>query len=123
MELPYRNCKYVGCTNLTQGKYCEEHQEVVVKRYDNRASASKRGYNYKWQRYARSYLLANPLCVSCMKRGIVNVANVVDHTTPHKGNAELFWDIRNHQGLCFTCHNQKTAKEDMGTWDTHKGLN
>jgi 5-methylcytosine-specific restriction protein A len=38
----------------------------------------------------------------------------VDHIVPHKGDMRLFWDPRNHQGLCERCHNSKTAREDGG---------
>jgi len=44
------------------------------------------------------------------------MATVVDHITPHKGDNDLFWDRANWQSLCESCHNRKTAAEDMGAW-------
>ena len=36
------------------------------------------------------------------------------HVTPHKGNRELFWDIRgNWQTLCARCHGRKTKSEQL----------
>lgn len=58
-----------------------------------------------------SFLMANPLCNHCG-----GVATVVDHIKAHKGDKTLFWDVTNWQSLCESCHNRKTAKEDMGRW-------
>jgi len=44
------------------------------------------------------------------------LATVVDHITPHKGDNDLFWDRANWQSLCESCHNRKTAADDMGRW-------
>lgn len=52
----------------------------------------------------------------CLRAGRLVPATVVDHITPHKGNSELFWDSANWQSLCESCHNRKTAGEDMGAW-------
>ena len=36
---------------------------------------------------------------------------MVDHITPFRGDWALFIDPANHESLCETCHNRKTAKE------------
>nr|WP_211224439.1 HNH endonuclease signature motif containing protein [Eremococcus coleocola] len=56
------------------------------------------------------------MCEECKKHGRTTVATVVDHIVPHKGNKKLFWDSNNHQSLCESCHNRKTASKDMGGW-------
>lgn len=100
-------CKHAGCRELTHNVYCEKH-----KRYrDDRKNAYQRGYNARWNRYRRTFLMNHPLCARCGK-----MATVVDHITPHKGNKSLFWDVNNHQALCEKCHNRKTRLEDMGSW-------
>ena len=38
----------------------------------------------------------------------------VDHKIPHRGNWDLFTDLKNLQGLCRSCHARKTAAEDGG---------
>ena len=41
-------------------------------------------------------------------------ATVVDHIKPHLGDYGLFWESDNHQSMCKTCHDIKTATEDGG---------
>ena len=60
-------------------------------RSDKRTS-SERGYNSKWRKARETYLWSNPLCVMCKEQGKVEVANVVNHIVPHKGDQALFWD-------------------------------
>lgn len=39
----------------------------------------------------------------------------VDHIVAVNGPADpLFWDRKNHQGLCESCHSYKTATQDGG---------
>jgi len=38
----------------------------------------------------------------------------VDHIIPHKGNWDLFTDLKNLQGLCHAHHAEKTAAENGG---------
>ena len=86
---------------------------------DNRPSAAKRGYNYRWRNANRTgaadyYLKKNPVCVDCQKENIVKQATVVDHIIPHKGDMVKFWQQSNWQSLCKQHHDIKTASEDGG---------
>jgi len=69
-------------------------------------------YTYKWQKARDHYKRLNPFCVRCGKPVFV-----VDHIIPHRGDAQLFWDMDNWQSLCETCHNsfkqrfEKTGKQ------------
>ena len=83
-------------------------------RGEQRRTAAQRGYGHRWQVARLEFLRAHPLCVLCEAAGLLTAATVVDHITPHKGNYDLFWDQRNWQPLCRTCHNRKTATEDGG---------
>jgi 5-methylcytosine-specific restriction protein A len=74
-----------------------------------REKTAERGYGGKWQRYRLGFLDENPLCAECAKANRVEVATVVDHIEPHRGNQELFWRRSNHQPLCKPCHDSKTA--------------
>lgn len=105
-----RMCSYPGCPNLVLSGRCAEHKRVEPVR----ESALSRGYNYRWQKYRKGYLINNPLCVKCLEDGDVTKATVVDHVIPHRGDALLFWDRDNHQALCKRHHDIKTAKEDGG---------
>lgn len=54
-------------------------------------------------------LQANPLCVMCQAKNKVEVATEVDHIKPlFKGGTDAFDNL---QGLCSTCHADKSAQE------------
>ena len=78
---------------------------------DRRASAARRGYDRRWARARAAYLAVHPHCAGCARRGRRAPAAVVDHITPHRGDARLFWDEANWQPLCVPCHNAKSARE------------
>lgn len=77
-----------------------------------RPSARKRGYDRKWQLASKEWLAQprNRLCVC----GCGQVADVVDHRIPHKGDMGLFWDRTNWQPMNRRCHSRKTAQQDGG---------
>ena len=102
-------CRHPGCPKLTDGMYCEGHAKLHA---SDRASASVRGYDSRWEKARKRFLKAHPLCVRCMEQGRVVRANVVDHVIPHRGDAKLFWDEANWQSLCKSCHDHKTMTED-----------
>ena len=88
-----------------------EHEAV---HRGERECSSRRGYDRKWQRARKRFLNAHPLCIECMKQTPPKYtkATVVDHVTPHRGDATLFWDENNWQPLCKPCHDSKTWNED-----------
>lgn len=110
---PLRPCKIPTCHNLSKNAYCEEH---AFTKPVTRSSTSM-GYDRKWRKARKSFLEQNPIC-SC---GCGRFAEVVDHIVPHKGDPVLFWDRDNWQGLTVSCHNRKTAREDMGGWSGKLG--
>ena len=82
---------------------------------DQRPSAATRGYDSRWQRYRVRYLRDHPLCVACLRAGRTTPANTLDHISAHRGNHASFWNPKNHQGLCATCHSgDKQAQEKSG---------
>ena len=120
---PPKGCFTPGCPNLTHGTYCGEHNKEHIRVYDkHRGSASKRGYDHRWAKERKAYLVRNPLCIECMKHDIIHTASVVDHIVPHKGDMVKFWDTKNWQGLCAPCHSVKTAKEDGAFGNPIKGI-
>lgn len=106
---PMKPCKHPGCPKLTEGFYCEEHENL---HRGDRAGAATRGYNRKWQKARTRFLKAHPLCVECQKEGKYVRATVVDHIVPHRGDPVLFWDESNWQPLCKHHHDSKTMTED-----------
>ncbi|MBK0347880.1 HNH endonuclease [Aerococcaceae bacterium zg-ZJ1578] len=103
-------CSKIGCGILTHERFCEKHRK------DTRPSAYERGYDSRWQKARKNYLIAHPFCVECQKDNRMTLATDVDHIIPHKGDKELFWDMDNWQPLCKACHSRKTAKFDMQSW-------
>lgn len=71
-------------------------------------TTAQRGYGSKWQSARLQFLDQNPLCAECQRNGHITPATVVDHIVPHRGNKDLFWNRRNWQALCKTCHDLKT---------------
>lgn len=80
---------------------------------DGRTTA-QRGYGGRWQRARRQFLALNVLCVFCDKAGRIELANVVDHIVPHQGDLKLFWDRKNWQALCKTCHDGEKRRLEHG---------
>jgi 5-methylcytosine-specific restriction enzyme A len=105
----FKPCSSRGCPSLTRERYCDEHHQLN-KQYDkDRGSSAKRGYGSRWRKARIHYLVNNPICVDCGQ-----LATVVDHIIPHKGNYKLFWDRNNWQPMCGSCHSRKTVKKDGG---------
>ncbi|MEY8001598.1 HNH endonuclease signature motif containing protein [Clostridium sp. Mt-5] len=117
---PLRPCRKLGCPKLTRDLtgYCDNHRHIYEEKKKerwnesdkNRKSASKRGYNTRWNKARKTYLTNHPLCVECMKEDKVTPATVVDHIKPHRGDMKLFWDVSNWQSLCKIHHDKKTAR-------------
>lgn len=76
-------------------------------------TSTQRGYSYKWQKAREQFLRENPLCVLCTTQGVVTVATVVDHITPHRGDQSLFWRRSNWQSLCSTHHSRDKQLEEV----------
>ncbi len=75
-------------------------------------SIHKALYGRKWRAARLIHLSREPLCRMCADDGQVTAAAVVDHITPHRGDARLFWDRANWQSLCAHHHNSvKQAAE------------
>ena len=108
---PQTPCRYPGCPKLVPygRKYCDEHEQQYQ---GERKNAVLRGYGREWQKARRFFLKRHPWCVRCKEKGRLVPATVVDHIKPHRGNPDLFWDEKNWQPLCKSCHDHKTMTED-----------
>lgn len=100
-----RRCLGRQCPELVDRGYCPKCQPT-----------NEPGVHYgrKWRKARTDYLIAHPFCVQCEQQGQLVLATDVDHRTPHRGRALLFWDQANWQSLCKTHHGRKTATEDGG---------
>lgn len=114
-------CRHPACGKLVSGgSYCEDHlkkkeEQVKVERikYDNeRGTAHERGYSSRWTKYSKQYRIDHPLCEICLKKGILELSECVDHIIPVDGPDDpLFWEPTNHQALSNRCHNIKSEAE------------
>lgn len=77
-----------------------------------RETASRRGYDYRWQKAREEFLRLNPLCRLCQEENRVQAATVVDHIIPHQGNERLFWDRSNWQSLCKPHHDGHKQRQE-----------
>lgn len=66
-----------------------------------------------WRRASKKNLAMNPTCVVCEQEGIVRKADVTDHVIPIRQEGSKM-DPRNHQSLCHSHHNAKSASERNG---------
>ena len=78
---------------------------------DRRGSARQRGYSPAWDRLAKAFLRANPLCALCSHDHRPVAAELVDHVTPIREAPDRIYDYSNLQSLCRSCHARKTHAE------------
>jgi 5-methylcytosine-specific restriction enzyme A len=86
-----------------------------------RGNARQQGYTSRWDRVARAYRRANPLCVGCEAIGRVTLAQLVDHVIPHRGNVALMWEPSNLQSLCKWHHD--VVKQRLEQQHAHGQIN
>ena len=108
---PLRPCRHPGCPNLTREGYCPAHKPAKAAR--RRSAEYHSWYSLPlWTEDLRpAQLLREPFCRACAQQGVRTRATVVDHIVPHRGDWEKFIDPANHQSLCKSCHDRKTARE------------
>ena len=82
----------------------------------DKRSSSERGYGWAWKKARDAYLREHPLCVYCqaMTPPKLTAANVVDHSVPHRGDVEIFWDQSRWQSLCKPHHDSDAQIRDKG---------
>lgn len=108
---PKRPCSCPGCPNLTDGRYCEEHQRIENKRYEkyDRNPAIHKKYGRGWKRIRDKYIKQHPLCEECIKYKRVVVATEVHHKLPlSQGGTH---ELSNLVALCKSCHSRIHSKE------------
>lgn len=73
--------------------------------------ATPRARGRKWMEKRQKWLRNHPLCCECRDKGVMTLAEEVDHITPlFKGGID---DESNYQSLCKEHHQAKTLR-DMG---------
>ena len=106
----------------------EEKHKHNQRVYRQRMAASAKAphdYNrfYKtstWVKLSHRTLQNNPVCVSCLHKGIIKKADLVDHIVPIRENWGKRLDPDNLQSLCYHCHLIKTKKDHKRENNTNK---
>ena len=101
---PKRPCSYPGCPNLTDGRYCPEHQQKVNSNYEKygRDKKTKRRYGRAWKRIRDKYASEHPFCELCFERGIIVETEEIHQKKPlSEGGTH---DRSNLIALCKSCH-------------------
>lgn len=111
----YRECRKVGCTNLTKNGYCEEHMYIKVqhraewdKRYQQKRDDIREQEFYRtngWKRMRTAALTRdNYLCQYCLDKKKITPATTVHHIVPIKKAWQLRLTLSNLISLCDKCH-------------------
>lgn len=112
---PKRPCSHPGCSELTDGRFCEKHQKLHDQHYNKyeRDPETRKRYGWAWKKIRNKYIKNNPLCEQCLKKGRLTPAQEVHHIKPlSKGGTH---DEKNLMALCSCCHSTITAREG-GRW-------
>ena len=73
----------------------------------------KRYKSKRWLMVRQQILMDEPLCLNCKSTGRITPARVIDHIIPVRSGGSFF-DLKNLQPLCDSCHNSKSGKESHG---------
>ena len=68
---PKRPCRWPGCSELSDGPYCPEHQKQMDAHYNRyqRDPESRHRYGRAWRQIRDRHLKQHPLCEMCLKAG------------------------------------------------------
>jgi 5-methylcytosine-specific restriction protein A len=105
-----RHCVAPGCPAIVEQGRCPRHQRKEADRPNPQVRAWYR--SPAWRQLRAIVLRAQPCCVAVLDgRCCGRPATDVDHIRAHSGDAGLFWNRANLQGLCHECHARKTRSE------------
>ena len=98
----------------------DKHLEKASATYV-RERSSELYHTYRWTKLSSSFRKEpeNCLCAICKSKGIIRLANVVDHITPWPiCGKDGFYDRSNLQALCEDCNREKgnRDKKKIAEW-------
>lgn len=112
-------CAQLGCNNPRSklSTFCIEHGGADT--YTAPLTAERAAFNsmYQtpfWRQKRIIQLTHQPLCQSCLTRGIVTQAQHVDHVFPWARIGHRAFKHNLFQSLCHECHSHKTQLEAKG---------
>lgn len=119
-------CSVPGCPTLTTSGRCTTHERDADRA---RGTASQRGYNSKGHRTFREAVLTrDPICQcpdACPHHltptECLTLSTVADHWPRSRRDLEAAGHNPNDpnagRGLCKTCHDRETARNQPGGWN------
>ena len=107
---PKHPCSHPGCPNLTDRRFCEEHEKLANQNYEKyeRNKSNKRRYGRVWKRIRDKYVSMHPFCEVCYERGILVETEEVHHKKPLSEGGTHERD--NLIALCKSCHSRIHAE-------------
>jgi len=108
---PKHPCSHPGCPNLTDKRYCEEHEKIVNSNYEKyeRNPNTRRRYGRAWKRIRDKYVSRHPFCEMCYERGILVKTEEVHHKKKLSDGGTH--DRENLIALCKSCHSRIHAQQ------------
>ncbi|PRY10297.1 HNH endonuclease [Pontibacter ummariensis] len=98
--------------NIQKSKDRPWNSRPVARKNQGREERSSLYDSARWRKLRVQHFMEYPLCVHCEEAGRASLAVILDHIIPHRIDKSIdFFDRRNHQGLCNSCHNKKSALE------------
>lgn len=79
---------------------------------NSRPAGRPRLYDARWRAESKAFLKVHTHCAYCLERNKRVRSTIVDHKIPHRGDIRLFWDKRNWQPMCRTCHDAAKQREE-----------
>lgn len=103
---PKKPYSHPNCPNLTDRRYCKEHEALERKRYNKyeRSPDTNRKYGRAWKRIRDRYITLHPLCERCKGNGRLTPAVEVHHKLPVSQGGQH--NKENLMALCRSCHNK-----------------
>ena len=107
-------CNILGCKDKKSfgTGYCLNHG---AERSDKYKTNAKLYNSTAWKQQRTVMRSIHPLCACCLIDGRVTQTDHIDHVIPHRRKFDRFM-VNLFQGLCISCHTQKTALESKGIY-------
>ena len=117
---PKHPCRYPGCPNLTDDRYCSEHRKKSSRDYERygRSPDTRKRYGRDWRKIRARYVKSHPFCEICYQEKRLVPVEQVHHIIPlAEGGTHA---SSNLVSLCRSCHSRIHAKRG-DRWNNHGG--